>query len=58
MRSLLSSHVATVQGTSGTGGGSKKSLGTVLLVADESPDMLRRFFKLAALACDACVGDE
>ena len=56
MSSLLSSQVATVHGTSGAGGASKKSLGTLLVA--ESPDMLRRFFKPTALACDACVGDE
>jgi hypothetical protein len=53
MSSLLSSNVATVQGTSGGGGGSKNTLGGALLAAVDKFDTLRRFFKMAALACDA-----
>ena len=56
MSNLLSSKVATVQGTSGGGGGWNEILGTELLTGD-NPDELR-FLALIALACDACVGDE
>lgn len=52
---MLSSKVATVQGTSGGGGGWNEILCTAL--TGDSPDELR-FLEFIALACDAWVGDE